>query len=91
LYISDIKRMPVPLPPLAEQVEIRRVESLMTIADAAGGAVLAASDRAGRIPQAILSKAFSGDLVPTEADLARAEARTYEPASMLIERMRGHR
>lgn len=48
-----------------------------------------ASGRAARIPQAILSKAFSGELVPTEADLARAEGREYEPASVMIDRILG--
>ncbi len=37
--------------------------------------------------QAILSKAFSGELVPTEAELARIEGRSYETAEELLKRV----
>ncbi len=33
-------------------------------------------------------KAFRGELVPTEAELAHQEGRDYEPASVLSERIR---
>ena len=39
----------------------------------------------------MLAKAFRGELVPTEAELARAEGRDYEPASALLERIRAER
>ena len=38
--------------------------------------------------QAILAKAFRGELVPTEAELARREKRSYEPASELLARLK---
>lgn len=38
--------------------------------------------------QALLAKAFRAELVPTEAELARRESRTYEPASELLTRLR---
>lgn len=50
--------------------------------------VLAATARADRLTQAILAKAFRGELVPAEAELARAEGRDYEPASVLLARVR---
>ncbi len=40
------------------------------------------------VTQAMLARAFRGELVPTEADLARAEGRPYEPASALLARIR---
>jgi type I restriction enzyme S subunit len=40
--------------------------------------------RADKLTQAILAKAFRGELVPTEAELARKEGRDYEPASVLL-------
>jgi hypothetical protein len=43
------------------------------------------------LTQAILAKTFRGDLVSTEAELARREGRDYEPASVLIERIRRDR
>jgi hypothetical protein len=39
----------------------------------------AATERAERLTQAILTKAFRSELVPTEAELARRESRDYEP------------
>ena len=75
--------------PLAEQHEIvRRVEALFRLADAIDKRVAAATARAEKLTQAILAKAFRGELVPTEAELARREGREYEPASVLLERIR---
>jgi type I restriction enzyme, S subunit len=79
----------VPLPPLAEQHEIvRRVEALFALADAVEQRVARATARADKLTQAILARAFRGELVPTEAELARREARDYEPAAALLERIR---
>jgi hypothetical protein len=43
------------------------------------------------ITQSILAIAFRGELVPTEAELARREGREYEPASVLLERIKKQR
>src|SRR5437588_10494386 len=53
--------------------------------------VVAATGRAEALTQAVLAKAFRGGLVPTEAELARREGREYEPASVLLERIRRER
>jgi len=91
-YIHDNKRMPVPLPPTSEQTEIvRRVDSLFALANAVEGHVSAATLRADKLSQSILAKAFRGELVPTEAELARREGREYEPASTLLERIKKER
>jgi type I restriction enzyme S subunit len=37
------------------------------------------------------SKAFRGELVPTEAALSRREGRDYEPASVRLERIRAEK
>jgi type I restriction enzyme S subunit len=80
--------MPVPLPPEEEQAEIvHRVDALFALADTIEKRVAAAIARAEKLTQAILSKGFRGELVPTEAELARQEGRDYEPASVLIERI----
>jgi type I restriction enzyme, S subunit len=77
------------VPPVAEQAEIvRRVQALFTLADKIEARVQAATARVEKITQAILAKAFRGQLVPTEAALARAEGRPYEPASALLARIR---
>ncbi|XXX73250.1 restriction endonuclease subunit S [Sorangium sp. So ce134] len=82
--------IPAPLPPTEEQAEIvRRARALFALAGAIEERVNAAAARADRLPQAILARAFSGELVPTEAELARAEGRGYEPAEALLRRAHG--
>jgi type I restriction enzyme S subunit len=89
LNLDNIKEMIVALPSLEEQHEIvRRVEALFKLADAIEKRVEAATKRADKLTQAILAKAFRGELVPTEAELARREGREYEPASILLARIR---
>jgi len=92
LHLRDLRRVPTPLPPLAEQHEIvRRVDALFKLADAIERRVPTATRRAEKLTQAILAKAFRGELVPTEAELARREGRDYEPAAVLLERVRAER
>ncbi len=90
LNIEQLETLPVPVPPLEEQAEIiRQVDCLFALADTIERRVQAATSRAEKLPQAILSKAFSGELVATEAELARAEGRTYETADELLARVHG--
>ena len=80
------------VPTIAGQHEIvRRVEALFRLADAIEKRVAAATARADKLTQAILAKAFRGELVPTEAELARREGRDCEPASVLLERIHSQR
>lgn len=72
-----------------EQKEIvRRVEKLLNVAEEIEKRLAMAKERIEILTQAILSKAFRGELVPTEAELARREGRSYEPATALLERIR---
>ena len=92
LNLDNIKEMTVALPSPDEQVEIvHRVKSLFSLADNIEGHASKAARGADKLTQSILAKAFSGELVPTEADLARREGRDYEPASVLLERIRAGR
>jgi type I restriction enzyme S subunit len=92
LGLEDIKSVAIPFPPQEEQREIvRRLESLLRIADEIQTRVAAASRHSEKLTQSILAKAFRGELVPTEAELARREGREYEPASVLLERIRAER
>jgi type I restriction enzyme S subunit len=70
----------------AQGAAVREVGRLFALADTIEHRVQAATARAEKLPHAILSRAFSGDLVPTEAELARAEGRTYETAEGLLAR-----
>jgi type I restriction enzyme S subunit len=86
---KDLGGLILPIPPLPEQHEIvRRVEILFKWSAEAEIKVDAARLRANKLTQSILAKAFRGELVPTEAELARREGRDYEPASVLLDRIR---
>src|SRR5262245_429848 len=89
---SLLESIVLPVPPLPEQHAIvHRVEALFKLADTIEKRVAAATARAEKLTQAILAKAFRGELVPTEAELARRERRDYEPAAVLLARIRAER
>jgi type I restriction enzyme S subunit len=81
-----------PLPPLAEQQEIvRRVESVFSLADQLEARLANAKVQVDKLTPSLLARAFRGELVPTEAELANQMGRSYESASALLERIRGDR
>lgn len=89
INISILKELAVPLPPVDEQREIgRRAEALVALAYSIEQRVQAVIKQANALTQSILAKAFRGELVPTEADLARVEGREYESADQLLLRIR---
>ena len=87
-----LRDLAVPMPPLVEQQEIkRRVRAMFLLASTVEQKVAAATSQANKLTHSILAKAFHGELVPTEAELARREGREYEPASVLLERIKAER
>ena len=68
-----------------------RVEALFKLADAIEQRVESARATVEKTTQAILAKAFRGELVPTEAELAKKEGRDYESASVMLERIKAER
>jgi type I restriction enzyme S subunit len=89
LNCQRVRELPLFLPPLTEQQEIiRRVESLFKTADALEARYRTAKAHVDKLTQSILARAFRGELVTTEAELARREGRDYEHASVLLERIR---
>jgi type I restriction enzyme S subunit len=92
LHLIEIRDFRIPLPPLEEQAEIIfRVNRLFQLATAIEGQVMRARVRTEKLTQSTLAKVFRGELVPTEAELARREGREYEPASVLLERIKAER
>jgi type I restriction enzyme, S subunit len=86
---TEVMGLKVSVPDMdTQRIVVRRVEALFAHADAIERQVEAATKRAEKLAQAILAKAFRGELVPTEAEVARREGRDYEPASLLLERIR---
>ncbi|HUT43399.1 MAG TPA: restriction endonuclease subunit S, partial [Desulfobacterales bacterium] len=89
---QKLAKFEVPFCSIQEQREIvRRVEVLFNLANKIEKRVAGATARAERLTQAILAKAFRGELVPTEAELARREGRSYEPACELLSRIKVER
>ncbi len=92
LNLEILRNLPIPLPPLDEQHEIvHRVEALFKLADAIEKRIAAATIQADKLTQAILAKAFRGELALTEAELARREGRDYETAAQLLARIKAER
>jgi type I restriction enzyme S subunit len=73
---------------ISEQLEIvRRVEKLFALADQIEARFVEARKRVNGISQSVLAKAFRGELVLTEFELAKAEGRSFESAEELLERL----
>jgi len=74
LGIKDINNFTIPLPPLEEQYEIVRcVDALIALADQIEQQVADATKRTEALTQAVLAKAFRGELVATAAELTKKE------------------
>lgn len=90
LNLDNIKEVPIALPPLAEQTEIvRRVNSLMRLADAIERRVTLGQARADKLTQSVLAKAFRGELVsavvatvPASVGLAQHSGATWTIAEL---------
>ena len=81
---TDIREMPLPVPPLDEQKQIvQEVERRLSIVDEIEAQIVANLKRAARLRQGILKRAFEGRLLPQDP--------TDEPAEKLLERIRQQR
>jgi type I restriction enzyme S subunit len=61
--LTELRSWPIPLPPLAEQTRIvAEVERRLSVVEELEATVSANLQRAGRLRQAVLQKAFSGEL-----------------------------
>ncbi|AKB55203.1 hypothetical protein A9239_15185 [Methanosarcina sp. A14] len=67
------------------------VGALFAFADSIEAKVTAAREKTEKLRQSILEKAFSGQLVETEAEIARREGRDYETAEVLLERIKAEK
>lgn len=82
--VGSMKKMPINLPPLEEQIEIAlRVEKLFAFADQLEARLADARQRMDALTQSIFTKAFRGELVPQDPN--------DEPASVLLERIAAQR
>lgn len=84
LNLEDVRDIKIPLRPVSEQTEIvRRIEAAFAEIDRLTAESAAARRLLDRLDQAVLDKAFRGELVPQDP--------TDEPASILLERIRAER
>lgn len=87
LSLSKVSTLPVPLAPLEQQVRIAdTLDSYLTRLDDAAATLGRVRMRLQRYRASVLKAAVEGRLVLTEAELARAEGRDYEPARVLLDR-----
>jgi type I restriction enzyme S subunit len=86
--LKGLRKIEVPVAPRAEQVRIAEaLESYLTRLDAATEGLKRVEANLKRYRASVLKAAVEGNLVPTEAELAKKEKREFEPASVLLERI----
>ena len=85
-------RIPLVIAPLPEQHRIvAEIEKQLTRLDASVAALERVRANLKRYRASVLKTACEGRLVPTEAELAHAENRDYEPADRLLQRILAER
>lgn len=85
---EEVRQLNLLLPPVEEQREIvQHAAKLLALADRIEERYQGAKKQVDSLTQSILAKAFRGKLVPTEAELAAREGRSYESAEQLLQRI----
>ena len=89
---GNLCELGLPLPPTKEQERIAdAVDSYLSRLDAAVATLEAAQKKLKAYRASVLKAAVEGRLVPTEAALARAAKRDFEPADVLLKRILSER
>lgn len=85
---KNLCRIGIPVPPLPEQRRIvAEIDKHFTRLDSAVATLERVRANLQRARASVLKAAVEGRLVPTEASVARAEGRTYETGSALLQRV----
>ena len=89
---KQLANVPVPVAPSEQQPAIvAAIESHFSRLDAATATLGRVQGNLERYRASVLKAAVEGRLVPTEAELAKKEGRSYEPASTLLKRILAER
>jgi type I restriction enzyme S subunit len=85
---APMRSIPLAIAPYPEQLRVvAEIDKQFTRLDAAVAALKRVQANLKRYRASVLKAACEGRLVPTEAELARAEGRDYEPADKLLARI----
>jgi type I restriction enzyme S subunit len=88
LGLKWFRDLRVPLAPAAEQQRlVEAIDSYLSRLDAGVASLEAAQRKLTAYRASVLKAAVEGRLVPTEADLALEDGRSYESAAVLLERI----
>lgn len=86
--LARLRTITIPLAPTNEQQRIvEALDSYLTRIDAAVASLEGAQRKLKAYRTSVLKTAVEGRLVSTEAELARKEGRSYEPADVLLDRI----
>lgn len=84
INVGDVRPLELPLPPRSEQDEIvRRIEAAFAWIDRLASDAISARRLTDHLDQAVLAKAFRGELVPQDT--------ANEPANVLLDRIKAAR
>ena len=85
---SDVVELPIPLPLIAQQDEIvAEIEKQFSRLDEAVANLQRVKANLKRYKASVLKDAVEGRLVPTEAELARRDGRSFETGEQLLQRI----
>jgi type I restriction enzyme, S subunit len=88
VYLKTLGQTPIVLPPLGAQTEIvAEIEKQFSRLDEAVANLQRVKANLKRYKASVLKDAVEGRLVPTEAELARREGRSFETGEQLLQRI----
>ncbi len=90
--MSELKEIPIPIPSIEEQHQIlREIESRLSVCDKVEENISESLKKAKALHQSILKKAFEGTLLSEEEIAACKAAPDYEPASVLLKKIKAEK
>lgn len=89
LFQNDIRKFELLIPPIEEQHQIvQEIETRLSVCDKVEESITESLEKAKALRQSILKKAFEGSLLSEEELTACKAAKDYEPASVLLEKIK---
>ena len=87
--LTELRNWPIPVCSPKEQHQIvQEIESRLSVCDKVEQSITESLEKAKALRQSILKKAFEGTLLSAEEIAACKAAADYEPASVLLERIK---